>query len=47
MTLETNQVKALQQIENDRKNLYKILMQERYGIPTRGDSMQENSQPRV
>jgi hypothetical protein len=45
MTLETNQTKAQEQIEKDRKALYEKLMQERYGIPTRGDSIQENPQP--
>jgi hypothetical protein len=45
MTLETNQTKAQEQIERDRKALYEKLMQERYGIPTRGDSIQENPQP--
>jgi len=45
MTLETNQTKVQNQIDKDRKALYEKLMQERYGIPTRGDEIQENSQP--
>jgi hypothetical protein len=44
MTLETNQIIIQEQINKDREELYKKLMQERYGIPTRGDSIQQNSQ---
>jgi len=45
MTLETKDSTVQIQIEKDRKALYEKLMQERYGIPTRGDSIQENPQP--
>jgi hypothetical protein len=40
--LETNQPTIQQQIEKDRKTLYEKLMQERFGIATRGDSIPEN-----
>ena len=47
MTLETKDLLILNQMEKDRKALYEKLMQERYGIPTRGESIQENSQAKV
>jgi hypothetical protein len=44
MTLETNQKKTQEKIEKERKILYLKLIQERYGIATREDEIQENPQ---
>lgn len=44
MTLETNQKIIQEQLDKEREALYKKLMQERYEIPTREDSIQQNSQ---